>query len=458
MEREKTEVKPVLIRGARVARPGGERICSLLLADGKIAGTDAAEAPEGAETIDAAGLVALPGAVDSHVHFFMSTANGKRSADDFYTGSECAVCGGTTSVVDFASPVPGGSWTDGVNARHAEADGNVFCDYGLHMEVTGAFKQDISRLGELRDAGVRVLKIYTTYGEDRYPREKLPALFHEAKRLGMPILAHCEDDEIIQETKRRMLAQGRDAAALHALSRPAAAETAAVREMIALSEQTGAELIIAHVSTGGAARLIAEARGRGVPVSAETCPHYLLLGEGKYAQNEPQRYIMTPPLRTERDAETLWELLESGDIGMVSTDHCPFALAEKLSEPTCFGAAPGVGGCEDMTSLLFSEGYQKGRLTLAQLCERISGEAARRYGLSPEKGVLSAGSDADVVLIDPNAPRVLRAENEHGNAGYSIWDGFEVGCTVRYVFLRGELAARNGEPVGGPRGVFLRAE
>jgi dihydropyrimidinase len=446
----------VFIKGARMAAEnGGEQICSLLLADGKIAAIGTDEAPEGAETFDATGLVALPGAVDSHVHFFMQAANGKRNADDFYAGSKGAVCGGTTSIVDFASPVPGGSWTDGVNTRRAEADGNVFCDYGLHMEVTGAFEQDISRLGELLDAGVRVLKIYTTYGADRYPRKKLHALFAEAKRLGMPVLAHCEDDEIIQKTKRRMCREGRIAAALHGVSRPAAAEIAAVQELIALSEQTGAELIVAHVSVGEAGLLIASARKRGVPVHAETCPHYLLLDENRYAGKEPQRWIMTPPLRSKRDGEILWGLLESGDIGMVSTDHCPFALAQKLAEPTCFGAIPGVGGCENMVSLLFSEGYQKGRLTLSQLCRRLSGEAARRYGLSPQKGGLTAGSDADVVLIDPGAPRVLRAQSEHGNAGYSIWEGFPVGCSVRYVFLRGELAARDGEPAGVARGMFL---
>ncbi len=450
--------KLLFIRGALCVLPDGASECNIAVRDGKIASIGRFDPVEGAEIVEAKGLVALPGTVDSHVHFHMPTANGSYNADDFSIGSACAVCGGTTSVVDFASPAEGASWTEGVCRRRAEADGQVFCDYGLHMEVTGAFRQDITRLNELADAGVKVLKIYTTYGVDQYPREKLPVLFNEAKRLNLRILAHCENDDIIQNTKRRMLAAGQTGAALHAESRPAAAEVAAVKELIQLAEQTGAELIIAHVSTGEAGNLIANARARGVKVYAETCPHYLLLTEERYAGKEPQRTIMTPPLRTANDNAILWELLASGDIGMASTDHCPFLLEQKLAEQTCFGAVPGVGGCENLVSLLFSEGYQKGRLSLTQLAERLSGEAARLYGLSPRKGALCEGADADIVLIDPNAPRKLTAAKEHSNAGYSIWEGFQVGCTVRRIYLRGELVSLDGEPVGSPNGKYLFAQ
>ena len=172
--------KPVFICGALCALPDGESECTIAVRDGKIAFIGRFDPVDGAEIVEANGLVALPGAVDSHVHFHMPTADGGYNADDFSTGSTCAICGGTTTVVDFASPVEGKSWTEGVRRRRAEADGQVFCDYGLHMEVTGAFEQDITRLGELADAGVKVLKIYTTYGTDQYPREKLSALFREA--------------------------------------------------------------------------------------------------------------------------------------------------------------------------------------------------------------------------------------------------------------------------------------
>lgn len=330
----------LLIQNALCFREGREQALDLLIEGDTIARVGHMEPSEGAAVLDAGGLAALPGAVDSHVHFHMPAGNGRFNADDFAAGSACAVCGGTASVVDFASPAENESWTEGVRRRRAQADGYIRCDYGLHMEVTGAFKQDIARLGELRDAGVRVLKIYTTYGADRYPREKLPALFREAKKQGFAVLAHCEDDEYLQSQKRRMLAAGQSDAALHAASRPAEAEVRAAKELIALSESIGTELIIAHVSAGETGQAVAAARRRGVNVHAETCPHYLLLNDSFYAGTDPQRFIMTPPLRTTRDNEVLWELLASGDIGMVSTDHCPFLLGEKLAEPTCFGAVP----------------------------------------------------------------------------------------------------------------------
>jgi len=449
--------KPVLIQNAAAVTPDGVVNTDILISEGKICRMEKGISGEGCDCFDASGLIALPGAIDSHVHFQIPTPDGGFNADDFGAGSAVAVCGGITTFVDFASPLPEKSWAHGVNARRAQADGSTYADYALHMEVTGAFYQDIDRLEDIAAEGISVLKIYTTYGADKFPSEDMERLFSNAAELGMSVLAHCEDDDMIARIKQDFIAEGRVGAGRHGESRPAAAEAAAVKELIRVAEKTGVQLIIAHVSSGDGADLVAEARRRGVKVYAETCPHYLLLTDSCYEGSEPQKYIMTPPLRKSDDCSRLWQHVINGDIGMISTDHCPYTIEQKMRADSCFDVLPGVGGCESMPSLMFSEGYQKGRLTLEQLADRLSAEAAKRHGLYPQKGAIAVGSDGDILLMDPNAPRVITAKEEHSNAGYTIFEGYPVGCTVRRVYLRGELAAENGKLLGSPEGKFLRS-
>ena len=416
-----------------------------LLIEGERIAKIGAGLPDTAGTvIDAAGKIVLPGAIDSHVHFYMKTAAG-RNADDFRVGSACAICGGTTTVVDFAGPVEGAGFAQSLRLRKAEAYGRIHTDYALHMEVTGEFEQDYGDLASLLPEGVRALKIYTTYGDSRVPDEKLPALFKKASELGLAMLAHCEDDEMVMSLKREFIAEGKTQARFHGDSRPVEAETKSIGKIMALAHEANMKLIIAHISSGKGGELVQAARARGWDVSGETCPHYLLLTDERYSGKDPQRFIMTPPLRKAEDNNQLWKLVESGDIGVLSTDHCPFTLADKLSKEGCFEAIPGIGGCESMVSLLFSEGYAKGRLSLTDLASRLSTQAAKLYGLYPKKGVLAEGADADIVIIDPDVDRTLSAKAEHSNAGYTVYEGFSVKGKPVYTILRGEIAAKDGE-------------
>lgn len=449
--------RPVLIQNVKAVTPNGVVDTDILMSQGRISRVEKGISADGCDCFDASGLIALPGAIDSHVHFQIPTPDGGFNADDFAAGSAAAVCGGITTYVDFAGPLPDKGWADGVNARKAQADGNTYADYALHMEVTGAFYQDIEKLEDIAAEGIKVLKIYTTYGADKFPREDMERLFANAAKLDLAILAHCEDDDMIARIKEEFVAQGRTGAERHGESRPAKAEAEAVRELIQIAEKTGVELIIAHVSSGEAGDIIADARKRGVRVYAETCPHYLLLTDSCYQGSEPQKYIMTPPLRTQNDCGRLWEHVINGDIGMISTDHCPYTPEQKMKADSCFDVLPGVGGCESMPTLMFSEGYQKGRITLEQLGERISSEAAKIYGLYPRKGAIAVGSDADLLIMDPNASRNITAAEEHSNAGYTIFEGYPVGCTVRRVYLRGELVAENGKLLGSTEGKYLRS-
>lgn len=449
--------KSVLIQNVKAVTPSGVVTGDIRIEKGKIVRIGQSLSADGCDVYDAGGLIALPGAIDSHVHFQIPTPDGGFNADDFAAGSAAAVCGGITTYVDFASPVENKGWAEGVNARKAQADGNTYADYALHMEVTGAFYQDIEKLEDIAKEGIKVLKIYTTYGADRFPDKDMERLFANAAKHNLTILAHCEDDDMIADIKKAFVAEGRTGAERHGESRPAKAEANSVRQLIAVAEKTGAELIIAHVSSGESGDLIAAARKRGVKVYAETCPHYLLLTDSCYKGSEPQKYIMTPPLRKQEDNAKLWQHVINGDIGMISTDHCPYTHEQKMKADSCFDVLPGVGGCESMPSLMFSEGYQKGRLTLEQLADRLSSEAAKRYGLYPTKGAIAVGSDADIILFDPNAPRSITAAEEHSNAGYTIFEGYPVGCTVRRVYLRGELAVENGKLLGNTEGEYLRS-
>ncbi len=429
-----------------------------LLIEGERIAKIGAGLPDSADTvIDAAGKIVLPGAIDSHVHFYMKTAAG-RNADDFSTGSACAVCGGTTTVVDFAGPVEGAGFAQSLRLRKAEADGNIHTDYALHMEVTGEFEQDYNDLASLLPEGVKALKIYTTYGDSRVPDEKLPALFRKAAELGLTMLAHCEDDDLVTSLKRDFIAEGKTQARFHGESRPVEAETKSIEKIMSLAHETGMKLIIAHISSGNGGKLVQAARARGWDVSGETCPHYLLLTDERYSGKDPQRFIMTPPLRKAEDNDQLWQLVENGDIGVISTDHCPFTLTDKLSKEGCFEAIPGIGGCESMVSLLYSEGYAKGRLSLTELASRLSTQAAKLYGLYPQKGVLAEGSDADIVIIDPDTNRTLTAKEEHSNAGYTVYEGFDVKGKPVYTILRGEIVSKDGELTAKEcRGHYVKA-
>lgn len=443
-----------IINGQLVTENGVTRQ-DLAVRDGKICAIGAAlPAIEGETCIDAAGKLIFPGMIDSHVHYYAPCGDGY-TVDDFRSGTTGAVCGGVTTIVDYAFPRPGMDLRQSLEARKREAQGYSFCDYTFHSEIMGEYGFSPEALVAVREAGILSLKGYTTYGADQLTYPQFEELMRQIKPLGLRLTVHAEDDAVCQREKERCIVTGQCDCSCHAKSRPGAAEVTAVEKLLALAEKTGAGLHIVHVSTGEAAARIAAAKKCGVDVTCETCPHYLLLTEACYRRPDGAAYIMTPPLRTARDNEQLWQRVCDGTINSIVSDHCAFPLQEKLAAKSCFAALPGIPGTETIFPLLYTEGRRRG-LTVQDIVRLFSAEPARLFGLYPRKGCLAVGSDADLFMLDPEARGTLTWKDLHSRSGYTVYEGWETEGRIELVMRRGKIIMRHGRmQETSPGGVFL---
>ena len=411
----------------------------------------------GDTVISAEGKIVMPGIIDAHVHYFMKTAEG-RTADNFETGTASAAFGGVTTFIDYASPVEGLCMIEALKARENEAKDCSYIDYNFHMEVTGEFDQNFNELKSLKEYGINSLKIYTTYGNTELPEDKIPDLLKKAKENNMLVTVHAEDNTIVTELKRKFISEGKTAPEYHGDSRPDEAEAAAIRKVLKMALETDSPVYIVHVSTGEGARLIRAARSQGQRVYGETCPHYLLLTDDCYKRDEPQKYIMTPPLRKSGDQEVLWESLRDEVLQCVTTDHCSFHIQNKLSRYSCFDAIPGIGGSETLLPMMYSEGVKKGRITLENMVKLLSTNPAKMFGLYPQKGTIKLGSDGDIVILDPEKQVRLQGKDLHSAAEYTVFEGFELTGYPVMTILRGQVICRDNKLLSNkPKGRFIKA-
>lgn len=438
----------LLIKNGTVVTEEGAVKRDLRLRQEKIAEIGAELSPSSdAQVIDASGLVVLPGVIDAHTHYSLFV-RGAHTADDFETGSRSAVCGGVTTFIDYADPIEGETLAYAMEQRRREAEGKACIDYHLHMCLYGNRSWTMKELEELKKAGVWNFKVFTTYDAMQIPDQNLEKLLVDAKTLGMLVTVHAEDQETVRSVGEQLQLAGKVAPAYHGQSRPNAAEERAIANVIAMAEKHGTPVYFVHVSTGEGARLIEEARRRGVRVYAETCPHYLALSDECFQRELPQQYIMTPPLRSRQDNLELWRALEEGVFQVVATDHCAYNLDQKKTGETCFTTLPGIPGSETLLPVLFSEGVSKGKLTLEQLAAYLATNPAKLFGLYPRKGVIREGSDADLVLVDPNLERTLDGKLLHSASGYTPFHGMVVKGYPVLTLSRGRIAYQNGDFVG----------
>jgi dihydropyrimidinase len=409
-------------------------------------------------TVEAHGLLVLPGGVDTHVHFndvFMGTV----SVHDYFTGTRAAAFGGTTSVIDFSNQVPGGSLAKTLQDKREEAEGKALVDWGVHPAITRPDEETLAEIPSVVEAGAPTMKCYMTYREDGLliEDEDLARVVRPLTEAGGMLLLHAEDNDAIEANVPRLLAEGNTAPIYHARSKPPEVETEAIRRIIRMARETGGKFFIVHLASPGGLELLTEAMEQGLDIRPETCAHYLVFSEAMLEREDGIKWICSPPLRDEAAMEVLWRGVADGRIRMVTSDDAAYSWEAKLYGKDRFDRCPnGIPGIEPRFSILYSEGVAKGRISLPRFVEIVASEPARLFGLAPFKGTLEPGADADVVLLDPEARWVMGLDTLHMAANWTAYEGIEVTGKIRKVFSRGELLIDGEECLGTPgRGRFL---
>jgi dihydropyrimidinase len=411
--------------------------------------------------IDARGMYVMPGGIDVHTHLDMPFG-GTTSSDDFETGTRAAAFGGTTTLVDFAIQPKGTRMRDALDTWWKKADGKACIDYGLHMIVTDLGEAGLEDMDAMVSEGVASFKLFMAYpGVLMVDDATIFKAMSQTAANGALICMHAENGGVIDVIVQRALAEGKTAPIYHALTRPVTAEAEAVHRAIAMAEMAGAPVYIVHLSSEAALNQVREARDRGLPIFAETCPQYLLLSIEELARPdfEGAKYVFTPPLREKENLPKLWDGLAHDHLQVVSTDHCPFCFEDqKVLGRDNFTKIPNGGpGVENRLQLLFHHGVSQGKISLNRFVEIVSTTPARLFGLYPRKGTVAAGSDADIVIWDPAADYTISAKTHHMRVDYSMFEGWKVKGNARTVMSRGEVVVDGGQYHGRTgRGQFLK--
>jgi dihydropyrimidinase len=401
--------------------------------------------------IDASGKYVLPGGIDVHTHLDMPFG-GATSADDFETGTIAAAFGGTTSIVDFAIQYKGQTLHHAWETWMKKAESKAVIDYGFHMIMTDMNDQTEQEMDALVNQGVTSFKLFMAYrGVFMLDDGSIFRALLRTGQNGGTICMHAENGDVIDVLVQRALRAGHTAPKYHALTRPARAEAEATHRAIALAEIADVPIYIVHLSAAEALEMVTAARDRGLPAYAETCPQYLFLSYDNYEEPDfnGSKYVMSPPLRDRAKQAQLWRGLAFNDLQCISTDHCPFCLKEKRLGEHDFSKIPnGAPGIETRMSLVYDGGVRPGRISLNRFVELTSTSPAKIFGLFPRKGTIAPGSDADIVVFDPNRTVTLSARTLHMNVDYNPYEGRQVTGAADTVLSRGRVIIDKGKFVG----------
>lgn len=454
-------MEKILITGGRVVTATDDWTGDVLVDGGKVAALGVKLEVEDARRIDATGKLVIPGGIDVHTHLDMPFG-GSTSADDFESGTIAAAHGGTTSIIDFAIQYKGQTLRQGWEAWMQKAQGKATIDYGFHLIITDLPEALEPEMDSLVGEGVTSFKLFMAYrGVLMLDDGSIFRALLRTGENGGTVCMHAENGDVIDVLVRRALAAGHTAPKFHALTRPARAEAEATYRAICLAEMANVPLYFVHLSAAEALEKVTEARNRGLPVYAETCPQYLFLSYDNYEEPgfEGAKYVMSPPLRPKGNENHLWRGLAFDDLHAVSTDHCPFCMKEQkelgLGD---FSKIPnGAPGIETRMSLLYDGGVRTGKISVNRFVELTSTSPAKIFGLFPKKGTIAPGTDADLVVFDPEREITLSAKTLHHRVDYTPYEGRRVKGAPDVVLSRGEVVVENGVAnLRAGRGNFLK--
>jgi dihydropyrimidinase len=451
----------LLIKGGTVVTASDQYAGDVFVEGEKIVAIGSSLTMSADRVIDAADKYVLPGGIDVHTHLDMPFG-GTTSADDFESGTIAAAHGGTTTIVDFAIQYRGQTLHHAWETWMKKAEGKAAIDYGFHMIITELSDQVEQEMDALVRQGVTSFKLFMAYpGVFMLDDGSIFRALLRTGKNGGTICMHAENGGVIDVLVKKALAEGKTAPKYHALTRPARAEAEATHRAIALAEIAGVPIYIVHLSAAEALEMVTEARDRGLSAYAETCPQYLFLSYDNYEEPgfEGAKYVMSPPLRPKDTQDRLWRGLAFNDLQAISTDHCPFCMKEqKVLGTDDFSKIPnGAPGIETRMSLVYDGGVRPGRISLNRFVELTATSPAKIFGLFPRKGTIAPGSDADIVVFDPNRKIVLSSKTHHMRVDYNPYEGREVTGVTDTVISRGRVIIDNGKFVGrAGSGAFLK--
>ena len=451
----------VLIKNGHIFTAVDNYVADILVDDGQIRTIGIDLSADDAKTIDATGKYVIPGGIDPHTHLDFPFG-GTVSSDDFSTGTIAAAVGGTTTIVDFVVQQPGQSLTEALEIWHQKAGGQAAVDYGFHMIIRDLPDSRLPEMDEMVRQGVTSFKMFMAYrGAVMVDDDTIFKAMVRAADNGAMICLHAEHGHMIDVLVQEALAKGDTAPRFHASTRPPITEAEATHRAIRMAEVAGAPVYFVHLSCTEALEEVQAARSCRNYVYAETCPHYLTLDNSMYDQEgfEGAKYVLTPPLRDKWHQEELWKGLRRNDLQVVSTDHCAFRFSDqKTLGANDFSKIPNGGpGIENRLSLIYTNGVVSGLMDMNRLVEVFATTPAKLFGLFPRKGTIAVGSDADIVVFDPDAETVISAQTHHMNIDYNLYEGMTVKGVPEAVIANGRVLVEGGEYTGiSAGGRFLK--
>lgn len=450
----------ILIQNGTLICPEGSVQADLRIIEEKIAEIGPGLPQGGSRVIDASDRLVFPGFIDTHTHFEMNKGTPRETADGWASGTLAALAGGTTTVLDFAEPERGASLASALDTWHSRADGIASCHYGFHMTIKDWNPAIQRELADMERAGVTSYKVYFAYDNLRVSDGTALEVIRAVGERGGVVGCHCENGDLVAAGIAEQKAAGNLGPSAHPLSRPAAVEAEAVNRWLTVGDLAGYPVNIVHLSTRRGLELVRMARARGQAAYVETCPQYLLLDDGKYGLPgfEGAKFVLSPPLRSRGNVDALWAGLEAGEIDTIGTDHCSFHFkgVKELGREDFSKIPNGIPGVEHRPVLLYTAGVAAGRISAHRMMKLLSEQPAKLFGMYPRKGALAVGSDADIVIFDPEYRGRIASAAQYQAVDYTPYEGFETMGRVETVLLSGEPAVEGGRVVFQGRGRFVR--